>query len=225
MSVFGWAFRRYARRRIARGLDGLWVRGLEQAHQQVLEGPVVFAATHVAWWDGLLLLPLDEGLGRSGRVWMDAENLQRLPYFARLGALPLHRSGPGLRSSVRAALDWLDRPGRSLWVFPQGEQRPAWVRPLGLAPGAARVARLAGARLVPVGLQYGFRQAPAPAAVVSLGEPVPPEDLEGGLLQELARADQFLLGQTCDFAPLVPGRVQGTERSLGARLLAWGMHV
>lgn len=225
MSLFRWAFGRYARRRISRGLDGLWVAGLERAQQLLQDRPVVFAATHVAWWDGLLLLPLDDALGQAGRVWMDAANLQRMPYFARLGALPLDRSSPpALKRSVEGALSWLQRPGRSLWIFPQGQQRPPWLRPLVLAPGAGKLAKRAGAHLVPVGLQYGFRQAPAPSAVLSFGAPVSletPGSLEDGLLQQLDFTDRFFLDGQSDFFPLVPGRVQGTEHKIWARALSW----
>lgn len=221
MSAFRSVFGAYVRWRIRRGLDGLWVRGLEHALGAMERGPVVLAPTHVSWWDGMLLFPLDDALGRRGRVWMDAENLTKHRFFRPLGALPLDRSGSaGLRRSVREASTWLSGPGRALWVFPQGKQTPSWIRPLELHPGAAFVARHTRATLLPVGLSYGFREAPVPAAVVSVGPPVDPEHLEGGLLRELAATDRFLACGAGGFEPLVGGVSRGTEHSAASRMLA-----
>ena len=58
--------RRYARRRVSRGLDGLWVAGMDQARAALADRPLMFAANHVSWWDSLLLLVLDEALGGLG---------------------------------------------------------------------------------------------------------------------------------------------------------------
>lgn len=221
MSALRSLFGTYVRARVRRGLDGLWVRDLDVVLGAAQGRPVVLAATHVAWWDGMLLFPLDDALGRQGRVWMDAENLRRHAYFRALGALPLDRSGPaGLLRSVRGAKAWLDRPGRHLWVFPQGRQRPQWVRPLELHPGAAWLAKQVGAALVPVAIAYGFRESPVPAAVVSFGQPVHPDHLEAGLLRELAATDRFLTEGDDRFEPLVGGTTRGTEQSLPARALA-----
>jgi 1-acyl-sn-glycerol-3-phosphate acyltransferase len=220
VSLFRTAFGAYVNFRIRRGLDGVWVRGLEHALAALEGGPVVFAANHVSWWDAMLMFPLDDALGRSSRVWMDAKNLQKHPFFRSLGALPLDDSGPAaLRRSVREASDWLVAPRRSLWVFPQGRYVPSWIRPLELRPGAMFIARRTKATVLPVGIAYGFRQAPTPAAVVSFGPPVHPEHVEAGLLRELAATDAFLTGGDPAFQPLVSGVVGGTEQSLAARAL------
>lgn len=221
MSLYRTMFGAYVRRRLGRELDGLWVRGLDDARAAVARGPVVFAATHVSWWDGLVLMPVDDALGRVGRVWMDAANLRRLPYLRPLGAMPIDGSSVGaLRRSARDAIGWLSGSGRALWVFPQGRHRPTWLRPLALAPGAGWVAARAGAQLVPVAIQYGFRDAPVPAVVVSFGRPVAADRLSDGIVAELAAADALWTDGEAGFVPLVPSRARGTHQSLPARLLA-----
>ena len=72
---------------MARRLDGLWVSGLDQARAALAGRPLIFAANHVAWWDVLLLLVLDEELDGVGWAVMDAENLRKLPFFGWVGAL------------------------------------------------------------------------------------------------------------------------------------------
>jgi 1-acyl-sn-glycerol-3-phosphate acyltransferase len=228
-ALFRAGFGAWVRWRIRRGLDGVWVRGLDRAREAIRRGPVVLAATHVSWWDGMLLFPLDDALGRTSRVWMDAANLERLPFFGPLGAIPLDDRGPGaLRRSIRAAAAWLDRPERTLWVFPQGRQRPHWARPLDLRPGAAWIAERLDATLIPVAIAYGFRRAPVPAAVVSFGEPIAARDLEDGLVAQLDAADRFLLDADAadptergEFELLVGRpRAGGDEQGLHTRLLA-----
>jgi 1-acyl-sn-glycerol-3-phosphate acyltransferase len=222
MTWFRWGFGRYVRWRLARGLDGVWVRNLELARTAVRGGPVVFAATHVSWWDAMVLFALDDALGNTTRAWMDAANLRRHPYFGPLGALPLDASGPGaLRRSLREAAAWLTGPQRALWVFPQGRYVPQWLRPLELERGTAVLARQARATVVPVAFAYGFGEGPTPRAVVSFGPPVDPEHLEEGLLRELAATDRFLAAPNTDFELLVAGAGSGEERSFAARALAW----
>ena len=169
-------FRIVARRRIARRLDGLWVAGLDDARAAVAAGPVLFAANHVAWWDALLLLPLDEALGSLGWAVMDARNLRKLPFFGWIGALPLDRSSPQRsRQCLESSAALLDRPGRAMWIFPQGRQRPAHLRPLDLRPGLQIMYESNPVTLIAVSLDYVFLEKSRPAAVVRFSPPVPVE--------------------------------------------------
>lgn len=214
-------FRAYTRWRLRRDLDGVWVAGLDELRDELARGAVVLAATHGSWWDGLVLIELDRALGRSTRVLMDAANLAAAPYLARVGALPLDRSSPArMRAGLRLGLDWLEAPGRGLWVFPQGRQRPHHLRPLGLQRGFELLASRTEGKVVPVALGYGFREASVPAAVVVFGAPVPAAELEPALEQGLAQVDAFLDRGAGPFTALVPSRHLRTDRGLGARALA-----
>ena len=222
--------RRYVRRRLAHGLDGLRAAGVERAREAAAAGPVILAANHVSWWDPFLVVALDEALGTEGYALMDAANLAGLPFFARLGAVPLDRSTPArLRAGLRAGAALLDRPGRAVWMFPQGRLRPAHLRPLGLHPGIALLARLApGASVVPVAFQYAFGEHPAPAALAWLGEPIPPRiaaSPEGTALLEIALEaglrgiDAVLAGDAPPLPELVPSRLRRPDEGLGSRVL------
>lgn len=219
--MIGWyrtLFTAYARWSIGRKLDGLWVRGVHHAREAIARGPVILATTHVSWWDGILLMPLDHALGRPGKAWMDAQNLQAVRFLAPLGVVPIDRRSPAaMRAGVRDAAAWLSAPGRALWVFPQGRQRPHHLRPLGLQRGHEILARSSGAAVVPVGLGYGFREADVPAAVVSFG-PVT-TSLEEALATELDAVDAFLDRGEGGFEPLVASRKVRTDKAPHARLL------
>ena len=233
--------RRYTRRRISRHLDGLWVSGLDEARAALAGRPLIFAANHVAWWDALLLLPLDEALGGLGWAVMDARNLRRLPFLGWVGALPLDRSSPERsRGCLQACAALLDRPGRALWIFPQGRQRPAHLRPLDLRPGVQTLHASSGVDLVAVSIDYVFLERARPAAVVRFSPPIPGADVggeallpavEGAILDGLAVIDDAVREATDGrrarthphdplpgFTPLVrPARLLPARRSTDGR--------
>lgn len=233
--------RRYTRRRISHRLDGLWVSGLDEARAALAGRPLIFAANHVAWWDALLLLPLDEALGGLGWAVMDARNLRRLPFLGWVGALPLDRSSPERsRGCLQACAALLDRPGRALWIFPQGRQRPAHLRPLDLRPGVQTLHATSGVDLVAVSIDYVFLERPRPAAIVRFCPPISGADtpqeallpaVEGAILDGLAVIDAAVREATDGrrarthphdplpgFTPLVrPARLLPARRSTDGR--------
>ncbi len=220
--------RPYVRRQLGRALDGLYAAGIEETRELLATRPVILAANHVAWWDPLLLVALDEVLGAEGYALMDRENLGRFPIFTRLGGVPLDRERP--RAGLRLAAGLLDRPRRALWIFPQGHERPPHLRPLGFRRGVSILARLApsDALVVPVGIHYAFREGHYPAALVSMGAGIDPREvaqadgvrrLEGAVERELARIDRELEGTEPGFVPIVPSRLRRPDRGAGARLL------
>lgn len=221
--------RRYARRRLARGLDGVRAAGVEGARAAAARAPLILVANHVGWWDSFLVVALDEALGTKGYALMDAANLRGLPFFARLGALPLERGAAMARSGLRAAAARLDRPGRAVWIFPQGRHRPAHLRPLGFEPGVRLLARyVPDALVIPIGWTYAWNEAPVPAAWAALGAPLPAaeiaapdgtERVEAAVAAELARIDAALDGADGDFRILVRSRRRGPHSGLAARLL------
>ncbi len=237
----------YSRRRVAHGLDGVWVAGLENARAALATRPMIFAANHVAWWDTLLLLVLDEALGGTGWAMMDATNLRRLPFMGWVGALPLDRtSHERSRQCLDASADLLDRPGRALWIFPQGRQRPAHLRPLDLKPGIGILHDRNPVDVVTVSLNYVFLERDRPAAVVqfstpmtvgAVGGPSVMTTVEDSLLDGLAAIDVATIAATdgrrarthpddplAGFHPLVRPAHSVAQYKLGERMLAALQH-
>jgi hypothetical protein len=220
-------FRRWVRREIRWKLDGLRVAGLDQARGTVHAQPVILAATHVAFWDAFLVLALDEALGSEGYALMDAENLCRIPFFARFGAIPIERGRA--RGALRSAAWLLDRPGRAVWIFPQGEHRPAHLRPLGFLPGVQLLARLApDAAVIPVAFQYAFAESEGPVCYAGLGPALPTGAVSGpgglsllerGVEVELERIDRYLSGAAEPFVSLIPSRDWKQRMGLGTGIL------
>ena len=217
---------RYARWRVRNGLDGLFIHGLEHARDAVSRGPVTMAATHVSWWDGLLMAILDDELKTDPRFIMDARNLAKIPMFRAIGAIGIDRSsGARARDGLLTASDHLSAPGSAVWIFPQGRQRPRHIQPLGLHAGALALARQDRSRVVPITLGYGFRESHLPTGVVTIAPALPAgaslDDLEAVYWQGIARTDAFLDGQTDGFDVLIPSKQRTEHVGLGSKILAW----
>ena len=221
--------RAYARRALRQRFDGVFVAGLDEARALIATRPVIFASNHVSWWDAFMLVTVDEALGGGGHAVMDEENLRRLPFFAALGAVPVDRSGGArLRRQLDGAAALVRAPGQSLWFFPQGRQRAAHLRPLGLLAGLRLIARRSGAVVVPVSLSYPWREAPAPSICVTLHAPIDGarkdllDAVEAAIIAGLDAGDAALdAGTRPAGVELVPAPPQkGAQDGAGARLLA-----
>jgi 1-acyl-sn-glycerol-3-phosphate acyltransferase len=203
--------RRYARRRLRAAFDGVHVEGLDALREASAAEPLIVAPNHVSWWDALLILCLDGELEGRGYCLMDAANLDRLPFFRWLGAVPLARhSRRDTLKDLASAARLLDGPGRRLWIFPQGRMRPQHLRPLELQRGVSWLARKAEARVQPLSLAYLYREMPEPALAASFSPPLPADasldDLERALVAGLARCDAFVTSSLGAFDELVAPR-------------------
>lgn len=170
---FGALFVRDARGRLARSFEGVYVRGLTEARAIVRAHPVICISNHVSWWDALVALVLSEDvLAADGYALMDANNLARLPFFSLVGAIGVDRksSMDGARAARHAATV-LTKPGRLLWIFAQGRERAATLRPLAFEPGAASVARMVpAAKVLPVSFRYEPGPTPLPRLFIDFGD-------------------------------------------------------
>jgi hypothetical protein len=224
--------RRYVRRRLSAQFDGMLIEGIARTRGAVQLEPLIIAPNHVAWWDPLVALHLDALLGTESYCLMDEDNLQRYPFFGWVGALPLAR-GANRRTlaQMQAAAQLLRGPGSALWIFPQGRQRPAHLRPLAPASGVAWLSRASGARVIPLALDYQYREAPQPTILVSFGAPIAAgarsltTQLEQAWIAGLARIDVCIeagaVGDEGFGLALSPGRQPQGAVPLAGRALAW----
>ncbi|MCK6506186.1 lysophospholipid acyltransferase family protein [Myxococcota bacterium] len=233
------AFRRWftghARARLRQAFGAVRVLGLEPARALAQERPLLVVANHQAWWDPLVALVLSDALGTDGQAMMDARNLRRLPFFRLVGAFGVDLDDPRDGALVlRYAARQLSSPGRLVWVFPQGAERPGGLRPLGFVAGSAVLARLAPqAAVLPVGVRYVFGPREHPDLVVSIGAPVPGAGRgeeqrraqEAAVEAELDRIDALLAAGGEVAVPALlqrrPDRLGAWAEAALARLAGW----
>lgn len=172
-------------RRMRASFGAMRVAGLERLREVAAARPVLFVANHSAWWDPLVALVVSERLlGIDGYALMDESNLERLRFFALVGGLGvrLGQRRDGARALAHAAT-LLDRPGRALWIYPQGSEQPIGT-PLRFQPGAAGLARrVARVAVIPVAIRYVFAATPAPELVVVFGAPLEGTEVDTVLLE------------------------------------------
>lgn len=210
--------RPYLRWTAGRHLDGVFATGLDLARHALAEGPVLFAANHVSWWDGPLGVLADAETGAESLFLVDSANLAEVPFLRWFGAIDLDRSSPlAARHGLKQATRWLDRPGRAVWIYPQGRQRPAHVRPLEFQRGTDWIARKTEAQVIPVAIQTGWGDAHQPQVALSFGMPNP-VDLEAALVGQLSELDEFFDGKIA-LDPLFKSQNRSISTGIGARLL------
>jgi 1-acyl-sn-glycerol-3-phosphate acyltransferase len=201
--LFNAWFAGHARARIERSFAGVFVRGIEAARRAAEGAPVLIVSNHTSWWDPLVVLHLSQHVLRTdGHALMDAKNLRRLPFFSLVGAfgVDLDRPADGA-ASIKYAARLLDRPGRMVWVFPQGRERPTSERPLGFRAGSAEIARIAKkATTLPAAFRYELGAEEKPYLYISFGDPVPADrnvdrgrkEQERAVTEELDRIERAI---------------------------------
>ncbi len=173
--LFRWWFGGHARSRMRAGFSAVRAEGMDHLRAALAAGPVLIVSNHTSWWDPMVVLYLTEhALRCDGHAMMDSQNLQRLPFFAMVGAFGVDLANPSDgASAMRYAARLLNAPGRMVWVFPQGRERPVTERPLAFRAGSAEVARVAKCVTVAIGLRYEHRGNERPELLMSVGEPLP----------------------------------------------------
>lgn len=219
-----WAFERYLRGQARRYFAAVhWAREAGPVDGSVR---TIFVANHSNWWDGFLAYLTTRALGLRFQILMEARHLARYRAFLHVGALPLRRHSPrGAYEDLEAARRYLV-PGAALWIFPQGERRPAAERPHACERGVAHLALGAGepVRICPVAFRYGFLGEQVPEAFVLVGRSwavVPGAggkkelmtEIESRMNDTLDTLDARLAAERVDgFEPLVRGRMSVNKR-------------
>lgn len=227
-------FTRQVEKRTRNTFGAVHVSGLDHLQATLDAHPVLVVSNHTAWWDPMLSILACHGwLRADAYAMMDARNLQKLPFLGRVGGYGVFLDDPADRKRVlRYTRDLLKTPGRLVWIFPQGAERPRAAPLDDFKPGAALVARMSeDIRVVPVGIRYEFRNRPKPEAFVSVGAPLSAAvDVQAGVREQqdavsrqLANIDRYLLNsdETTGFTTVIGNDSSSQSRGWAERILAF----
>lgn len=134
----------------------------------------LYVLNHHYWFDALTPLLLNHTYFHQRLMAiMDRVQLEKRPFFAKLGAIPIDRSHA--RSAVKTldqASDWLNEPGTCVFLYPQGKLTDS-IEPIVLESGVVRLIENAPmADVVPIGMHIHFRNGPKPELVIRIGKPI-----------------------------------------------------
>lgn len=216
----------HVRSRMRARFGAVRILGLPQARAVAQASPVVVVSNHACWWDPLVVMLVTEELNARGLAMMDARNLPDRPFMRLLGAFGVDLSSRADgAAAIRYAARYLDRPGRLVWIFPQGRERPEDPRPLGFLGGAASVHRLApGSRVLPVAIRAVFAGSERPELLISIGEALTGADAraqEEAVEAELDRVDLALAQGRVEALPALLCGPQDRVGRWAERVLNW----
>ena len=198
--------------------------------------PIIFYANHHSWWDGYLAQILVRQIyGLEAYLMMDVQQLRRYRFFSWAGCFSVDRQDgrEALRSIIYVNQELKAKPGRALWIFPQGEIRPQEQRPLAFYPGLAHlIKRLGPCYTYPVATRFEFTREQFPEIFIRVGqaryfgenEKLQIKNLTTELETSLTDAldqlrDDLSQGHPSDFVTIIKGK-GSTDTSLD-KLFKW----
>jgi chlorobactene lauroyltransferase len=137
--------------------------------------PIIVCANHFSWWDGYIAYLVEHYLKLDGYLMMEEAQLRRYFFFTWAGCFSVNRehARSAMQSIQYAARLLKVRPGRLVWLFPQGEIVPNDRRPLTFFSGAAHLARLTCPSLLyPLASRIEYMAEQRPDLYISLGAPM-----------------------------------------------------
>lgn len=120
--------------------------------------PTLFIANHSSWWDGLVFFYLNRTIWHHDiHMMMHEEGLNKHPYFRYLGAFSINRQKPkDILTSLHYAESLL-KQGKSVVLFPQGDEFHLESRPLAFQSGIAfLMEHCPDVPVVPLSFYYSF---------------------------------------------------------------------
>jgi 1-acyl-sn-glycerol-3-phosphate acyltransferase len=142
--------------------------------------PLIVAMNHPSWWDpvvGMLLSDLFPG--RAAFAPIDAAALRNYGIFGWLGFFGIEPDTPrGALAFLRTATavlraDTRSRPANALWVTVQGHFTDVRRRPTVIKAGVGHLAaRVPGAVVLPLAVEYPFWNERFPEALARFGDPI-----------------------------------------------------
>jgi len=144
--------------------------------------PCIFVCNHSSWWDGLIYYHLTKTVIQQDLyIMMHEQGLKQFPYFKKLGAFSIDRSSPKEVLKTMRYAEMLLKKGKSVWIFPQGDEYHLEKRPLHFQPGTLYLQeKLPEIPIIPVCFYYSFAHKRKPEVWIRGGNPLFSTDLPGG---------------------------------------------
>jgi 1-acyl-sn-glycerol-3-phosphate acyltransferase len=130
-------------------------------------------SNHPSWWDPAMFIVLAtlRFPDRFGYGPMEAAALEQYRFMRRIGIFGIEPDRPrGAAAFLKVCTGLLEDPRTMLWITAEGRFTDPRIRPVRLRPGLAHLAaRVEGAAIVPLALEYPFWDERTPEALARFG--------------------------------------------------------
>lgn len=164
------------------------------------EQPVIFIANHSSWWDGLLFFILNYTVWKHDiHMMMHEKNLRKFKFFRYLGAFSIDKQNPkDIIRSLQYAEELL-KQGKSVVLFPQGDEYHQEIRPLAFHNGIAYLLQKhPEVPVIPITFYYSFRHAQKPEVWIEQGMSISSKEMAGHSRKEKTEFLQQLVTSQLD---------------------------
>lgn len=139
--------------------------------------PIILAPNHSLWWDGFIVYMLNHAhFRRTFYVMMLEEQLRRYWFFQYVGAYSIRQESPrGIVETMRYSQSIISlQPPPLLTVFPQGEQLPSHIRPLGCKRGIESILLKTAqdVALIPIAIRAVHTEEARPRLFIQCAPPI-----------------------------------------------------
>ncbi|RLQ95219.1 lysophospholipid acyltransferase family protein [Falsibacillus albus] len=218
-SRFEWLLKKFVHFQLKKHFYRIWLIDLRKKPSS-LKGKM-YLANHSSWWDGLIVFYLNQVvIKEDSYAMMSQEGMERFPFFRKIGAFSVNSKSPkAIHKSLKFAMALLEA-GRSVWIFPQGEEEHLEKRPLSIKNGTPYIVkRVKNIDIIPVALYYTYRHDQRPELFIRIGSErsgerqMEREDIQKELTKELdvLKAD-VIDEKLVHFSCLLTGRTTISEK-------------
>ena len=149
-----------------------------QKYKPIENTRTVYFINHNYWWDGLLPLYLNNKLFKQrARAMMEDKQMRQHKFFRKLGAFSVNLEQPELSfRSLKYALESLQQPHSSLFIYPEGKIVPFSTNRPEFKPGLAWLYQNSyQVDFVPIAFYIEHLKHSKPELHISIGESVQPD--------------------------------------------------
>ena len=158
----------------------LFRRRFDERHINIRYSPApdrktIYFMNHHSWWDGMIPLYLNHNYFRqNARGMMEGKQLRKYSFFSKIGVFSIDLDDRrSILQSLRYAVDSMERPFSSLYIFPQGKIEPFTPDRLEFKKGLGWLAKqVPEADLVPIGIYIHTMSSDKPELHITVGNSI-----------------------------------------------------
>lgn len=151
-----------------------YFKGIYVSSSLPLPTRAIVCLNHSSWWDSLVLFHLNRTYLKTDLyVMMHEKGIRQYPFFRKLGAFSVNRDHPkDIIYSLKYSEILLDQ-GKTVGLFPQGDEYHLEKRPLTFLPGAIALQdKRPSVPILPISLYYSFGHSKKQEIYIVIGEPI-----------------------------------------------------